>query len=348
MGACEYPHCDSRPPRPARSPILTTRDRSYRPVPPSLNYRRLNHWGTPGAGHAPDGSPAHRAPLPRRFGEPDAIAAQRLTPGSTRSQSERRHSGPCQNVDHSHGQRQVTPSQPDAVARLKPVKLSVPGRLDGWVMHLNVAVVTHMEAAVPHPPGQLDALMGVPKWLRPAARKLEGIPTNGNRALPDIHRRTTTTWVANAYPWSPATRRLPPLRIDNPGLDHPELGVCGELRRHPGQNVIRRQAGIVVEEEQQLSLDQRHSSITTGRNPQIGCQPFGFHPIRQIHRPPPVANNDDIQVNLTLAHEAGQAVIQIVRPVTHRQDDDPEFRPPPIRPHSHRHRSLEDASTAIR
>jgi hypothetical protein len=190
--------------------------------------------------------------------------------------------------------------------------------------------------------------MGVPKWLRPAARKLEGITTNGNRALPDIHRRTTATWIADAYPWSPATRRLPALRIDHPGLDHPELGVCRELRRHARQNVIRRQAGIIVEEEQQLPLDQRHSSIATGRNPEIGCQPFGLHPIRQIHRLPSVANNDDIGVDLTLPQQAGQSVIEIVWPVAHRQDDYPEFRPPQIRPPSSRHRSLEDASTEIR
>jgi hypothetical protein len=152
---------------------------------------------------------------------------------------------------------------------LEAVELSMPGRLDSWVMHFDVAVVTDMEGGVPYPPGQFDAFVCVPEWFRPTPCKLEGLPANGNRPLPDVHSRAAASGVADAYAWDPATRRLETFGIDNAWLDHAETRVCSELPSHPSQDVVFGQAGIIVEEEQQLPCNQGHACVTARRNPSV-------------------------------------------------------------------------------
>ncbi len=210
-------------------------------------------------------------------------------------------------------------------------------------MHLDFPVIANMETAVPHSPGQVDAFMGVPERLRPAARVLEGIAPDGDRALPDVHRGTAPSWVADAYAWSPAPGSFSSVRIDDPGLDHAERWIGGELHRHSSQDVVLRKAGIIVEEEQQLPLDQAHSSVTTGWDAEVLTQPMGLDPFRQANRLPPVADHHNVEVDLALVQQTGKTALQIVGPVAHRQNNDPELRP--RRP---AHRSLDDASTAIR
>src|SRR6185312_5909121 len=222
-----------------------------------------------GARHPPDRPPTQRPPHAGRLGKPDLIAAQCFPPGGTRPKPDRRHPRPRQEVERTYRRRKVAPGKPDTVSGLKAVELGVPSRLDCRVIDLDLPVVANVESAVPNPPGQFDAFMRIPKRRWPAARELEGIATDGNRAFPDVHRRATAGRVANTYPWSPAPWRGSARWVDDTRLNHAERRICSELRRHPRQDVVLREAGIVVEEEQQVSLDQAHSGVATSGNAQI-------------------------------------------------------------------------------
>jgi hypothetical protein len=185
--------------------------------------------------------------------------------------------------------------------------------------------------------------MRIPTRRRPAARELEGVTTDGNSAFPDVHRWATAGRVTDTYPWSPPPWRGPARRVDDPRLNHAERRICSELGRHPRQDVVLRETGIIVEEEQQVSLNQAHSGIATGGNAQILGQRFGLDAIRQTGRSPAIADHDHIKVHITLAQQTDQTTIKIIRPFAHRQDDDPE-----LGAHWVCHRSLEEVSTAIR
>src|SRR6476659_10092130 len=132
----------------------------------------------PGTCHSPDCPPAQRPPLAGRFGESNLIAAQRFPPGGTRPKPDRRHPGPHQEIERTYRHWKVAPGKPDPISGLKTVELGVPSRLDCRVVYLHLPVVANVEAAVPHAPGQLDALMRIPKRRRPAARELEGVATD--------------------------------------------------------------------------------------------------------------------------------------------------------------------------
>jgi len=126
-------------------------------------------------------------------------------------------------------------------------------------------------------------------------------------------------------------------------LNHAERRIGSELGGHPRQNVVLRETGIIVEEEQQIPLNQAHSGIATGGNAQILRQRFGLDAVRSTRRSPAIANHYQIEVYITLAQQTEQPAIKIIRPFAHSQDDDPE-----LGAHWICHRSLEEASTAIR
>jgi hypothetical protein len=49
----------------------------------------------------------------------------------------------------------------------------------------------------------------------------------------------------------------------------PSVGSAANWAAIPRQDVVLRETGIIVEEEQQISFDQAHSGIATGGNAQI-------------------------------------------------------------------------------
>jgi hypothetical protein len=121
------------------------------------------------------------------------------------------------------------------------------------------------------------------------------------------------------------------------------MGSAAKLPGHPSQNVIRRQTGIIVEKKQQFPFDQAHAGVATSWDSEILRQPFGLYAGRQTHRLPPISHNDNIEVHVPLPQQTGKTMMQILRPIAHGQDDNRE-----LWPHRRAHRSLEDASTAIR
>jgi hypothetical protein len=133
------------------------------------------------------------------------------------------------------------------------------------------------------------------------------------------------------------------MRIDDPRLDHAERWIGSELNRNSSQGVVFWKASIIVEEEQQLTLNQVHSSVTTGWDTEVLTQSMGLHPFRQADWLPPVADHHNVEVDLALIQQTAETAMQILGPVAHRQNDDPE-----LRPHRSAHRSLDDANTAIR
>ena len=99
------------------------------------------------------------------------------------------------------------------------------------------------------------------------------------------------------------------MRIDDPRLDHAERWISSELHRHPSQDVVLRKAGVVVKKEQQLPLDQTHSSVTTSWNAEVLTQRMGLHPFRQANRLPTVADHHNVEVDLTLTQQTGKTTI---------------------------------------
>ena len=133
------------------------------------------------------------------------------------------------------------------------------------------------------------------------------------------------------------------MRIDDSRLDHAERRIRSELHRHPSQDVVGRKASIIVEEEQQVPFDQAHSGVTTSWNAEVLLSPWALTPSGNPTGCHPLPTTTTSSSNLALVQQTGKTAIQIVGPVAHRENNDPERRPPRLT-----HRSLDEASTATR
>ncbi len=146
---------------------------------------------------------------------PEPVAAEGLGPRLAAPQARSADQHPAQDVGQPDRQRQVAPGQPHPVAGLEAVELGVPGRLDRRVVHLDLPVVADVPAPVPHPPGQLDPLVGVPEPGRPAAGVVE------RRRAAGPPRPPTPTWPGCCGPGRPpapggSSGAAPAARPDRP------------------------------------------------------------------------------------------------------------------------------------
>ena len=186
-----------------------------------------------------------------------------------------------------------------------------------------VAVVAHVPAAVPDPPGELDALVGVPERVRPAV----GVRRTPPAGSPPHPPRPTWPGCCGPGRWpaagastgaAPGGRRgRPPAAAPDPGSDR-YANSCGEL----GQHGRGGQPGVVVEEEQQVAVDQRHPGVAAGGDAEVRRAARGRGPRRGVRsaasrcRPPRRPGPRPAVPAATPARAADR------RPLAHGQHDD--------------------------
>src|SRR5215213_4700473 len=294
----------------------------------------------PGPRHPPHRTPRHWAALPAVPAQSQPVTVDGLHDGHLRSQPQTADDDPHHDVDHADRQRQVAARQPYPIARLKAVELCMPGGLDRRVMGFDGTLVADLVTTVPHPPGELDALVRVPERFRPASCSIERIPANRNGTLPYRHCRATPNGITYPYPRRPSPRRRPPVRVDDPGLKQAELWVGGKAGRHPVQDIGLGQPRIVIEKEEQLTRHQGDPGVAPGRNSEVFRQRQRAYAVRQVGRLPAVANHHSVDLHPPLGEQCLQGAVKIIRSLALGEDDDAE-------PRLH-HRSRDEVRTATR
>ncbi len=193
----------------------------------------------------------------------------------------------------------------------------------GRVQDLDVARVRDAATGVHHAPGEVDPLVAAPELLRPAAGLLEDGAADRHRALPDRGDLARARRIADAQPRHPVAWRRPAVGGAHAQLEHAEAGVL-EPRRHAGERVGRGEAGVVVEEEQQLAADRADAGVAPGRDAAVllerdraHVQPFGL---------PAVADDDDVELHAGLGGQRVERRRQLGRPAALGQHDAADHR----------------------
>ncbi len=301
----------------------TKKRRPTRRHPSEGRPRSDDGWAT-GPRHGPHGGPVHGVPLPRIH--PPALA-EALPPGVPRlwvAHPQRGDQGPRARVHGSQRPRQVASGQQDPVARVQVPELRVTPRIDHGVVDRDVAGVPGDVAGIPHPPAQLDALVGIEEQAGPPARGVEHRPADGDRTLPEAGRRTGSGRVPGAQPGHPARGGRATGRILHPGLDQPDLRALGEDRGEAGQGVRAGQRRVVVEEEQQVAGHLGDAGVPPGRDADVVGQRVPADPVGQPGRGPSVAHHDDVRTDAPLVQDRLEPAPQVVGSLAHGQHDHAE------------------------
>ena len=106
------------------------------------------------------------------------------------------------------------------------------------------------------------------------------------------------------------------------GWISPSSGSVANCAAMRGQGVDMGQRRVVIEEEQQVARHQRHAGIAAGRNAEVLRQSVRLDPVGQSGRLPPVADDHDVQVDITLSQQRAQAAVEVSRAVAHGQHHD--------------------------
>src|SRR5699024_5540856 len=98
--------------------------------------------------------------------------------------SEALHQRPGADVGPAEGPGQIPSRQPDAVSGVHVELFVMPSGVDHRVADCELTHVPDALARIPHPPGELDAFMGVPEWSGPSTALVEVPSLQADRAFP--------------------------------------------------------------------------------------------------------------------------------------------------------------------
>src|SRR3954451_15756802 len=108
-----------------------------------------------------------------------------------------------------------------------------------------------------------------------------------------------------------------------------------------GQAVVPREECVVVEEEQEVSVNDRGSRVAPRRDAEIALQEDGPHPSGQTLGLPAVADDHDVHLDVPLAQHGADRLVQLLRALPHGEDNNPVAREDAdLRGSSGGHRSL--------
>ena len=103
--------------------------------------------------------------------------------------------------------------------------------------------------------------------------------------------------IAGTQTRDPSTRSDGTRRINDARLDKPETRVSRKSTCKICKKTVIRQAGIVIEEEEQLAIDLGYASISARRDSEILRQRQGLHLLRKPCRNPAIPDDDDIDLD---------------------------------------------------
>jgi glycosyltransferase involved in cell wall biosynthesis len=193
------------------------------------------------------------------------------------------------------------------------------------------------------PPGELEALVEKEEVSGPSPGGLEGPPADDGGGLADRGDLAAPRLVSDPDARHPVARGGAAVRIVEARRHRAEALVLGEHARDLRERVVVGEEGVVVEEEQELSLDVGDTGIAPARHSQVLGNDHSADRAGKAIRLGAVAHDHDVEVDASLAEERVERAAEIVRPPALGQDDAavrrqyvfsrghaPEYRSPPM------------------
>src|SRR5699024_6673679 len=202
---------------------------------------------------------------------------------------------PGTNVRPAEGPWQVPSGQPDAVPGVHVEVFGVSSGAHHGTGGCEVAHVPDDVARVPAPPGELDALVGVPEGSGPAAALVEGPPLQTHSALPHGEHVRRMIGRPLLQPWDPPFGRVRATGFFNSWLDQTDLGFGPHQLRHAQKRRVVGQPRIIVEEEQELTGDMRDPGVAPSWNSEVLWKTQLLDLLGDAFRLPAVADTDDVE-----------------------------------------------------
>lgn len=184
----------------------------------------------------------------------------------------------------------------------------------------DVARVSGAVAGVPDLPTEIDARVEVEKGRRPSTHPLEHAPSHHYCSLPERNDVAATRSVAYAETGDPFARERTTSRVDYSRLN------CAKIMRGPKQprdaleRVVFGEAGIVVQEKQQLPSHLRDACIAAGRRTDILWQGKASCRLRQSVGLPAVTHHHHVDVDPVLAPDRLDRAAKLVWPPSSGND----------------------------
>ena len=132
--------------------------------------------------------------------------------------------------------------------------------------------------------------------------------------------------VGTAFPQSgnPPFRCIRPTGLFDARLDQPDLRFRPHQLCHPHQGSVIGKPGVVVEEEQEFSVDVGNTCIPASGDTEVLRQPELLDLVRDAFRLPAIADTDDVEVDAFLCQQGLESAIEVFKSFALAEDDDPE------------------------
>ena len=169
--------------------------------------------------------------------------------------------------------------------------------------------------------------MCIEERVRPTADRVEQVASHSDCAFPECSGRARCCVIARAKSRHPTAWGDRPGRINDARLNQPQGWISREPAREIGKEAIVSQARIIIEKENQLTVDLRNAGISTSGNSEILRKGQGLDLRGQTGRDPAVADDHDININIALRKDRGNTGLEFIRPLAHGEHDHAVGRP---------------------
>src|SRR5699024_2935036 len=158
----------------------------------------------------------------------------------------------------------------------------------------------------------------------PSTALVEGPSLQADRAFP--HREHVRRVIGRALlqAWNPSLGRLRTPGLFDPGLDQTDPRFGAHQLRHPHERRVVGQPGVVVEKEQELTVDVRDAGIAPSRDPEILWKSQRLDLLWDAFRFPAVADTDDVEFDSLLRQKRFESAVEFVQSLALAQHDDAE------------------------